>query len=124
MTFCFRCIQIVCKVRIISWTRLRQFWTAIPAQRDAESALTHWHQVVTGSAWTNPADVKNTFGKNVDFVEVASRNTVCVFNIHGNRYRLIAAVHYLQTHAEKGRVYVLRILTHVDYDKQRWKETL
>jgi mRNA interferase HigB len=44
---------------------------------------------------------------------------VAVFNIHGNKYRLIAAIHY-----DYPRVFVLRVLTHREYDTNRWKKEL
>ncbi len=39
-----------------------------------------------------------------------------VFNIGGNKYRLIAALHY-----NRGRIYIRAILTHREYDKGNWK---
>jgi len=45
-------------------------------------------------------------------VKVGSGNSVTVFNISGNKYRLIVAIHY-----NTQRVYVLRLFTHADYDK-------
>jgi mRNA interferase HigB len=40
-----------------------------------------------------------------------------VFNVRGNRYRLITRFIY-----EKGRVYIRRVLTHAEYDRGDWKE--
>ena len=54
-----------------------------------------------------------------DPVTVASGNTVTVFNIRGNKYRLIAAIHY-----NRRRAYVLRLLRHVEYSKNLWKDSL
>ena len=42
-----------------------------------------------------------------------------VFNICGNKYRLIAAIHY-----NRQRVYVLRLLRHAEYSKDFWKDRL
>jgi mRNA interferase HigB len=42
-----------------------------------------------------------------------------VFNICGNAYRLICAIHY-----NTGKVFLLRFLTHAEYDKDRWKDEL
>ena len=39
-----------------------------------------------------------------------------VFNIGGNKYRLIAAIHF-----NRGRIYVRHVLTHQDYDRGAWK---
>ncbi len=65
-----------------------------------------------------------TMMKRVDFVKVASGRTVAVFDIRGNHYRLIAAIHYLVRSPAKGRVYVLRLLAHAEYDLGRWKKEL
>ena len=108
-------------MRVISKTRLRLFWENEPA---AEAALRRWHSIVSRASWSAPPDVKVTFGKNVDFVEVASGNTVGVFNVHGNTYRLIAAMHFVTKSPKKGRVYVLRVMAHEEYDLNQWKEEL
>jgi mRNA interferase HigB len=40
-----------------------------------------------------------------------------VFNIGGNKYRLIAAIHY-----NRRKVYIRAIVTHLEYDKNKWKK--
>jgi mRNA interferase HigB len=105
-------------MRIISRRRLREFWS-LPGRADAITPLRQWHAIVQTVTWRSPAEVKRTFGANVDFVKVASGNTVAVFDIGGNKYRLIAAVHY-----DRGRIFVLRIMTHREYDSRRWKAEL
>jgi mRNA interferase HigB len=104
-------------MRVISRRRLREFWEGTPAHADAEVPLRGWYAITEESDWKSPADVKAVFGKNVDFVKAESGNTVAVFNIHGNKYRLIAAIHY-----DYPRVFVLRVLTHREYDTNRWKK--
>jgi mRNA interferase HigB len=52
-------------------------------------------------------------------VTVSSGRSVTVFNIRGNDYRLVAAIHY-----NTQRVYALRVLTHAEYDRDRWKDQL
>lgn len=103
-------------MRVISKTRLKQFWTQHP---DAEKELTKWHVITEHAQWANPTDVKRSFGVRVDFVQVKSGKTVAVFDIANNKYRLIAALHY-----DYPRVFVLRIMTHQEYDEERWKEEL
>ena len=103
-------------MRIISKTRLKEFWAE---HADAEKELIKWHTVTGQAKWANPADVKQSFGVRVDFVKVNSGNTVAVFDIANNNYRLIAAVHY-----DYPRVFVLRILTHEEYDENKWKDEL
>lgn len=103
-------------MRIISRGRLREFWVVHP---DARAELSAWYAVTDASDWKTPADVKRTFGARVDFVKVASGGTVAVFDIRGNRYRMIAAIHY-----DFPRVFVLRIMTHGEYDDNKWKDEL
>jgi mRNA interferase HigB len=42
-----------------------------------------------------------------------------VFNVHGNDYRLVTDIHY-----NRGKIYVLKVMTHAEYDKGRWKNEL
>jgi mRNA interferase HigB len=54
-----------------------------------------------------------------DPVEVASGRQVIVFNVCGNTYRLIVALHF-----DRQWAYTLRFLTHAEYSKNRWKDEL
>jgi mRNA interferase HigB len=99
-------------MRIIKWKVLREFIDKHPA---AESGLCHWYDVVDKAEWRNPADVKATFGS-ADRVQVASGNAVTVFNVSGGNYRLIAAIHQ-----NTRLVYTLLVLTHAEYDTDRWR---
>jgi mRNA interferase HigB len=54
-----------------------------------------------------------------DQVRVESGRTVVIFNIRGNNFRLICALHY-----NTGVVYALRFLTHAEYSKNQWKTEL
>jgi mRNA interferase HigB len=103
-------------MRIISKSRLREFWAEHP---DAEGELRIWHDLTVLASWKNPAEVKRVFGHRVDFVKVASGNTLAVFDVVNNRYRMVAAIHY-----DYPRVFVLRLMTHEEYDEERWKAEL
>jgi len=102
-------------MNIISRKRIRDFAARHP---DAGTGLELWYRVTRAARWVNIRDVRLVFPA-ADAVAVKSGNTVTVFNIGGNKYRLVAAIHY-----NAGRVYVLRILTHTEYDKGAWKSTL
>jgi mRNA interferase HigB len=69
-------------------------------------------------------DVKETFGPRADLVRSRRGSELVVFDVHGNHCRLIAAIHYLARMPARGRVYVLRVLTHAEYDTNRWREEL
>jgi mRNA interferase HigB len=111
-------------MRVISRSKLKKFWQENQTQARARSSLELWYDLVKRQAWLNPAQVKLMFGKNVDFVQSSRGSDLAVFNIHANHYRLIAAIHYLADRPIKGRVYVLRILSHAQYDKEAWKREL
>src|SRR6266540_5942076 len=77
-----------------------------------------WRRVMRRETFRHFADLRRCF-RSADQVRVASGSPVVVFNIHGNDYRLICAIHY-----NTGKVFLLRFLTHADYSKDRWKGEL
>ncbi|MDB6119702.1 MAG: hypothetical protein JWO08_3483 [Verrucomicrobiaceae bacterium] len=81
-------------------------------------ALLHWYEVGRKATWKTLTDVRRDF-PHADIVKVDSLKPVVVFNVGGNNFRLITAVHF-----DKGRVYLLDFLTHADYDKDVWKRHL
>jgi len=95
-------------MRIIKRGALEQFWQRHP---DAKARLESWYTVVRKANWKTPAELKRVY-HNADLV---GRRTV--FNIAGNKYRLIARVNY-----QTQRVFVLYLLTHAEYDKGAWKQ--
>ena len=103
-------------MRVIALKALKAFWDDHP---DAEKALRGWYKTVRKAAWVDFASVRETFGS----ADLAGK--CVVFNIGGNKYRLIAAVHYQKRDRNRmvveGRVYVRDVLTHRDYDKGAWK---
>lgn len=96
-------------------SRVRAFAREHP---DAAEALLNWLAHVQHAAWRNIVEVRRTFA-HADPVTVRSGNVATVFNIRGNRYRLIVAIKY-----EWSMVYVLRFLTHAQYSTDRWKQEL
>lgn len=85
---------------------------------DAAEALNRWMFLVKRAEWRNFSQLRAVF-RSADEVGVASGRKVVVFNIGGNNYRLIAAVRY-----NLGKVFVLRFMTHAEYDKGKWKASL
>ena len=93
-------------MRIIAVSALREFWSR-PGRRDAEQPLRAWVHIVKAANWSRPTDVKEMFGS-ADILP----NGRAIFDIGGNKYRLVAAIHY-----RGKRVYVRFIGTHRDYDE-------
>jgi mRNA interferase HigB len=101
-------------VRVTSPSRLRQFWETRTS--DAEIArrdLTAWLKIAKNSDWRNFASLKQSFGS-ADHV-----GNCVVFDVGNNRYRLIGRVFY-SSQQFKGRIYVLRVMDHQEYDKRTW----
>ena len=90
-------------MRIIARRTLREFWEAHP---DAEEPLRTWYTYVRQADWHTPSDGKGIF-RTASFVG----NDRVVFNIKGNRYRLVVVVVY-RHHA----VYIRFIGTHREYN--------
>jgi mRNA interferase HigB len=85
---------------------------------DAAVALSAWLTNAKLATWRNISEVREVY-PHADPVEVESGRTVVVFNIRGNRYRLITAIHY-----NRQVLYTLKFMTHAEYSKDHWKETL
>ena len=95
-------------MHVISRKRLIEF---LETYDDARASLTHWYTQMRKHNIESFTDLKYLF-PSVDRVENKT-----VFNISGNKYRLIAAIHY-----NRRKVYIRAILTHVQYDRGQWKK--
>ena len=93
-------------MRVIAVGTLRAFWRQ-PGRRDAEMPLRAWVHIVKGATWSKPNDVKELFGS-ADLLADGR----AVFDIGGNKYRLVTAIHY-----RGKRVYIRFIGTHKEHDK-------
>ncbi len=80
--------------------------------------LEAWRLTVKSAEWDSIRDVRKTY-PSADTVKVKSGRSVTVFNVCGNDFRLLIAIHY-----DKKRIYTLQFLTHAEYDKNKWKTEL
>ncbi len=94
-------------MHIISRKALRQFWEEYS---DAKNPLQRWYKIVFQTEFKNFVDLRRTF-PSADRV-----GDLVVFNIGGNKYRLIVSIHF-----NRGKVYIRHVLTHEEYDKGAWK---
>ncbi len=85
-----------------------------PAARHLDA----WRKFVKTASWRNLADVRRTY-PDTDALKARSGRQVLVFNIRRNDYRLIVAAHF-----NRQIFYTLRFMTHAEYSKERWKDTL
>jgi len=91
-------------MRVIARRTLREFWAT---HADAEQALRAWFSEVNNAIWTSPADIKRRYPA----ASLVAGGRV-VFNIKGNRYRIVAAVRY-----DIGVVFIRFVGTHAEYDR-------
>jgi len=94
-------------MHIISRKALREFWEQYP---DSKIPLSRWFKIVRDTEFHNFSELRAAFPA-ADKVGMW-----VVFNIGGNKYRLITVIHF-----NRGKVYIRHILTHRDYDKGSWK---
>jgi mRNA interferase HigB len=94
-------------VRILGRGTLEKF---AKRHASARKSLAHWEKAVKAASWKNFADMRGTF-RSADLVGGKT-----VFNIGGNNFRLIALVDF-----KAKTVLITDVLTHAEYDQQRWK---
>lgn len=95
-------------MHIITRKRLNEYAKHHP---DAKSSLQHWYVLMKSKDFTSFADLRSVF-PSADQV-----GKLTVFNIGGNKVRLIAAIHY-----NRRTLYIRAVLSHDEYDEDRWKE--
>ncbi|MFY9261724.1 MAG: type II toxin-antitoxin system HigB family toxin [Gallionella sp.] len=91
---------------------VRIFAATVP---ESESSLNRWLTIVSKTQFADFNALHATF-PSADVVKDVQGRSLTVFNIHGNKYRLIAAIHY-----NHNILYIRHILTHAEYDKGKWK---
>jgi mRNA interferase HigB len=78
---------------------------------DAATPLDNWYRVAKSATWRYLEDVRQVYPS----AEAVGNFTV--FNIKGNDYRLIVSIIY-----PAQRIYIKYVLTHAEYDKDKWKD--
>ncbi len=79
---------------------------------NSRKALDRWVKLIEGAQFKNPQEIKQIFGGNVDFVRGQT-----VFDVGGNKIRAITKIVF-----GVKVVLVTHVLTHAEYDKDKWKE--
>ncbi len=96
-------------MHVIAKPILIEFWQKHP---DAERPLAAWYRIIESEVFADFNDLRATFAS-ADYLD-----GLTVFDIGGNKYRLITAIHY-----NRRKVYVREVLAHETYDRGRWKRT-
>lgn len=101
-------------MRLIARSTLIAYWGK---HRQEKTSLENWYKVVKNAVWTRPDDIKKTFNS-VDSYRQNNR-LYHIFDVGGNNTRVIANIHF-----NTKIVYIRYMLTHDEYSKNKWKETL
>lgn len=94
-------------LHVIAKSALVEFWSRHP---ESKSALEAWYRLVEAADFENFAALRRTFAS-ADYVK-----GLTVFDIGGNKYRLVAAIHY-----NRQKAFIRNVMTHAEYDKGHWK---
>ena len=95
-------------MHVITRRRLNEFAESHP---HAKTSLARWYAIMRKRRFSNFVELRKTF----PHADHAGKFTV--FNIGGNKVRLVAAVHY-----NRNKIYIRHVLTHPEYDTGKWKE--
>lgn len=91
-------------MHVISRKKLREFWALFP---DSEAALQAWFHEAVAASWSSSAELKAKYGS----ASIVSAERV-VFNICGNKYRLIVRINYVS-----AALFIRFVGTHKEYDQ-------
>lgn len=107
-TACDQNVSWIMAMHVITRKRLNDFAEAHP---ESGSALQRWYHLLTSRNFDSFAELREIFP------EADQVGRLTVFNVGGNKVRLIAAIHYI-----RRKVYIRAVLTHEEYGKSKWKE--
>lgn len=94
-------------MRIIAERTLREFWESSPKYADSQASLESWHFEALKASWSTPQEIKAQYRS----ASILKNNRV-VFNIAGNKYRLIVSIDYI-----RQACFVKFVGTHKQYDE-------
>ncbi len=101
-------------MRVIAKSKLREFWERSPQYRDAKKQMTEWYNYCTNAQWGSPHALK----ADLRTASILKNNRV-VFNICGNKYRIIVLTDYL-----RHGMLIKFVGTHKQYDEIKDVEKL
>ena len=99
-------------MRVISLKPLCEFWQLHP---DAELPLRQWYKTASMAEWNSLQDTRCDY-PHADGVSAKQGETLTVFNIAGNKYRLVARIRY-----DYQLINIRAVLTHPEDDEEKWK---
>ena len=104
---------------MISRRKLRDFYEAKPERRRHADAFEDWFKLTRKAVWQSFQDAKALFGQTDVTSDTASGRPATIFDIGGNKYRIIALVDYVRQTA-----LITHVMDHKEYDRENWKNDI
>lgn len=106
-------------MNVISRRKLRDFYDSKPERRRHAEAFESWFKLARNARWQSFQDAKALFAQTDVAADTRSGRTATIFDVGGNKYRLIALIDY-----KRQTVLITHVLTHAEYDKGNWKKEI
>jgi mRNA interferase HigB len=106
-------------VNVISRNKLRQFYESTPERRRHADAFEAWFKLTRKARWRNFHDAKALFGQTDVARDTSSKRTATVFDVGGNKYRIVALIDYA-----RQTVFITHVMDHKEYDRGSWKNEI
>jgi len=106
-------------VNVLSRKKLRQLCGAKPERHRHAEAFEDWFKLTRRQKWQNFQDARALFGQTDVASDTASRRTATIFDIGGNKYRIITRIDFL-----RQTVLITHVMDHKEYDKGNWKRDI
>ena len=104
---------------MISRRELQEFYEAKPERRQHADAFEDWFKLTRRASWQTFQDAKALFGQTDVASDTNSKRTATIFDIGGNKYRIVTLIDYM-----RQTVLITHVLGHKDYDKGNWKKEI
>ena len=102
-------------MNVISRKLLRTFANSIPERRRHAAAFDDWYRVARRAVWRNFQETRATFGQ-TDVATGHAGRTATIFDVGGNKYRIIAQLDY-----RRQVVQIRAVMDHAEYDRRAWR---
>lgn len=104
---------------MISRRKLREFYGAKAERRKHADAFENWFKLTRKAIWRNFQDARALFGQTDVTSDTNSKRTATIFDIGGNKYRIVTLIDYV-----RQTVLITHVMDHKEYDKENWKSEI
>jgi len=106
-------------MNVISRKKLREFYEARGDRRRDADAFDAWFKLSRKASWHSFQDAKALFGQTDVARDTASRRTATIFDIGGNKYRIVTLIDYV-----RQTVLITHVMDHKEYSTNKWKDEI